>query len=548
MQRVVFQPATYQGMQRGINPIVAVIRLTLGPRARLVAIDRIAANKGAAPELLDNGGTIARRIIQLPDRDGDMGAMFLRSMLCGLRDQVGDGTATAAVLFQMVFNQGVRHIVSGGNAMRLRNYLERGMSIIIAKLNDMTLYPKQSKEELAKIAEAICYDPPLSKMLGEIFDIIGEYGRLEVRVGNSRGLEREYVTGSYWESSLLSRHMFTDQARQRAELENASLLASDLDIQDPHDLVPLLTLAKQADIQSLVIIARNVSDRAIGMLLANQKDPQFRVIAVKAPGTTVDDVSAALDDLVVLVGGRPLVAAAGDTLKRVKLEDLGHARQAWADLSYFGIVAGKGNPRTLRAHLATLRIAHRNAKDPDIRRRLQQRLGRLMGGSAILSVGGVTEMEITVRKELAEHTAAALRGVVRGGMLPGGGAALLACRLAMQRLLNDATDEDERAAYRILSRALEEPLRTIVANAGYDAADVMADIRQVGANGSANPSAFYGFDVTSGQVVDMVKAGILDVASVQKAAVYSAIASAALGLTIDVLVHHKKPELDLTPQ
>jgi chaperonin GroEL len=160
----------------------------------------------------------------------------------------------------------------------------------------------------------------------------------------------------------------------------------------------------------------------------------------------------------------------------------------------------------------------------------------------------VTETEIAVRKELAEHTADALRGVVREGLLPGGGAALLACRPAMQRLLNSTTDEDERAAYRILSRALEEPLRTIVTNAGYDAADVMAEIRQVGASGSANPSAFYGFDVISGQVVDTARAGILDVASVQKAAVRSAIASAALGLTIDVLVHHKKPELALTPK
>jgi len=548
MQRVVFQPATYQGMQQGINQIVAAVRPTLGPRARLVAIDRIVANKDTGPELLGNGGTIARRIIQLPNRDGDMGAMFLRGMLCELQDQVGDGTATAAVLFQMVFDQGVRHSVSGGNAMRLRNYLERGMCIILEELNGMTLRPKQGKEELAKIAEAICYDPPLSKMLGEIFDIIGEYGRLEVRAGSSRGLEREYVTGSYWESSLLSRYMFTDQARQRAELENVAILISDLDLQDPDDLVFLLTLAKQADIQSLVIMARNVSDRAIGMLLANQKDSQFRVVAVKAPGATVDDASAALGDVSVLAGGRPLVAAAGDTLRRVKLEDLGHARQAWADLSYFGIVAGKGNPRALRAHLATLRAAHRNAEDPDVRRRLQQRLGRLMGGSAILSVGGATETEIAVRQKLAEHTADALRGVVREGLLPGGGAALLACRPAMQRLLDGTIDEDERAAYRILSRALEEPLRTIVTNAGYDAADVMAEIRQVGASGSPNPSAFYGFDVISGQVVDMVRAGILDVASVQKAAVRSAIASAALALTIDVLVHHKKPKLDLTPQ
>jgi chaperonin GroEL len=284
------------------------------------------------------------------------------------------------------------------------------------------------------------------------------------------------------------------------------------------------------------------------MLLANQKAPQFRTMAVKVPGITVDDMSAALEDLAVLTGGRPCMAAAGDTLERAKLQDLGHARQAWADQSHFGIVAGRGNPRALRAHLANLRAAHKNAKDPDVRKRLQQRLGRLMGGSAILWLGGATETEIEVRKEWAERTADVLRGAVREGLLPGGGAALLACRPAVQRLLNGSTEEDERAACRVLSRALEEPLRTIVVNAGYDAADVMAEIKQVGASRPANPSAFYGFDAITGQVVDMVRAGILDVASVQKAAVRSAVASAALGLTIDVLVHHKKPELGLTPK
>jgi chaperonin GroEL len=361
-------------------------------------------------------------------------------------------------------------------------------------------------------------------------------------------LEREYLAGSYWDSSLLSRYMVTDQARQRAELENAAILISDLDIQDPHDLVPVLTIAMQAGVESFVIIARTISDRTIGMLLANQKASQFRVMAVKAPGMTVDDISAALEDLAVLTGGRPCVAAAGDTLEGVTLQDLGHAHKAWADPSYFGIVAGRGNPRALRAHLANLRAAHKNAKDPDVRKRLQQRLGRLMGGSAILWVGGATETEINVRNELVERTADALRGAVREGLLPGGGAALLACRPVVQRLLDGSTEEDERAAYRILLRVLEEPLRTIVANAGYDAADVMAEIKQVGASRSANHSAFYGFDVISGQVVDMVEAGILDVASAQKTAVRSAIASAALGLTIDILVHHKKPELDLTPK
>jgi chaperonin GroEL len=260
---------------------------------------------------------------------------------------------------------------------------------------------------------------------------------------------------------------------------------------------------------------------------------------VKTPGFGLSDQAADLQDLALLTGGRPLLAAAGQTLESVKLEDLGRARRAWADPYNFGLSGGKGDSRQLRQHIAHLRTAHSRIEDLKEREKLQQRIGKLLGGSATLWIGGATESEIKIRKALAERTAQALRGAVQAGVLPGGGAALLACRPLLQERLDRSSSVDERAAYRILLRAVEEPARTLLSNAGYEASEIMAKINRAGVG--------YGFDLNSRQVVDMAQAGVFDVAQVQQEAVRAAIATAALALTIDVLVHRKKPQESLEP-
>lgn len=527
-QRVVFQPAAYRGMQRGINQIVNAIRPTLGPRPRIVAIDRILDNR--MPELLDNGGGIARRIIQLANRDEDVGAMFIREVLWQLHDQVGDGTATAAVLFQSVYNEGICYLASGGNAARLHAYLEKGMQAIINHLTSMTT-PVEGKEKLAQVAESICYDPPLAKMLGEIFDIIGEYGRLEIRPGRTRELEREYVEGMYWGRGLVSREMITDHQRVRTEFEDAAILISDLEIEEPQQLFPALELAIRSDIRALLIVAGKMPDKVIGFLLANKKPEKFQAVAVTPPSYG-EEQAWALEDLAILTGGRSFIKSAGDTFRQIKLEDFGHARRAWADQHNFGIVGGKGSSRVLRQHIGTLRSAMEETEDTVLHEKLLKRIGKLLGGSATLWVGGATELEVEERVELAKRTAAAMRGAIKEGVLPGGGVALLACRPVLQQLLGEASDPDARAACRILSKAMEAPTRTIVSNAGYDASEAMAEIKLAGPG--------HGFDVTSGQIVDLAEAGIYDATTVLKQAVFSAIASAGLALTIDVLIHRQQ--------
>jgi chaperonin GroEL len=523
---VVFQPNTYRGLVRGTNQIVAAISPTLGPLPRTVASPR--QTRTQAPDILDSGGSIANKITGLPHPEEDTGAMFLRQALTELHEQVGDGTATAAVLFQAVFTQGIRYIVAGGDAMQLRQHLERGLQVILDELDGMTM-PVEGKTKLSHIAESICSDPPLAKILGEIFDIIGEYGQLNIRSGRSREIKRQYVEGMHWKRGLVSREMITNHVQIRTDLENPAILITDLEIEDPQELVPVINSVIEAEIGALLIVAGKLSPGAVALLVKNMQPDKFQVIAVRPPGLGAEDQVAALEDMAILTGGRPLIGAAGQTLKSCRLEDLGRARRVWADPNNFGIIGGKGNPRQLRRHIAGLRAAFARTRDQDARRELQQRIGKLLGGSATLWTGGVTEPEIRARQELAQRTADALRGAVLEGVLPGGGVSLLACRPALQQKLEQSSSLDEQTAYAILIKAVEQPIRTIVANAGYDAGEVLAQIKLTGAE--------YGFDTISGQIVNPVSVGILDVATVLRQAVQCAITSAALALTVEVLVH-----------
>lgn len=529
-RRVRFQPDAHLAMQRGVDQIVDAVQPTLGPVPRSVAI--ASAVERRPPELLDDGGLIARRIIQLADPDEDMGAMHLRHLLWRLREQVGDGTATAAVLFKAIYHEGARYIVSGGDAAQLRRHLEVGMRVVLDSLRSMVGHV-EGKQSLARVAETICGDPPLAQMLGEILDIIGEHGQLEVRQGRGREIEREYVEGMYWKSGLHSRQMITDTARLRSELENASILISDLEIREDRELLPVLEAVASTGTQALLVTCISISDRALGLLKANSQASKLRCLAAKTPGLRSDEQADAMQELAFLTGGRPFLKIAGDTLARVSAADLGRARRVWVDSDNLGISGGQGDPRRLREHIAELRAAYARSDDATARKRIQDRLGKLMGGAAVLNIGGVTDVAAAARKASAERTAEALRGAVREGVLPGGGVALLDCRPELRRRLSQCDSADERAAYRILLRALEAPIRTLLANAGLNAGRLLSDIEAAGPG--------YGCDVRSGSVVNMMEAGILDSAAVQLAALRGAVGSAALALTVDVLVHRRRP-------
>ena len=532
---VLFQPATSRRMQRGMDQIINAIRVTLGPLPRTVAIEPI-AGKNKRAEILDSGGTIARRIIQLKSRDEDVGAMFIRHVLCSLQEKAGDGTATAALLFQKLFSEGRRYIVNGGNSMILRRHFEAAIPLILAELGQMTQH-LSGKKRLTGLAMTISHDPVLSQYLGEIFDIIGDFGRLEIRTGRSRELKREYVEGLWWDTGVLSREMIVDKIEMKTTLEDSYIFISDLDIEDPNDLVPLLNMCVQNGVKTMMLISATLSERAMGLLLSKQNRALVQVMAVRSPASTIDVRNDSLQDIAVLTGGTVLAKAAGYKLAAVKFEHLGRARRIWGGANNFGIIGGRGDARTVRAHVTALRKSYNTAKDNDGRKKILTRFGKLMGGSATLWIGANSPLEVEALKELAERTSEAMRGAIREGVVPGGGVALLDCRRVLRKAIEGEFDLEKVAAYRILIKALEAPFRTILQNAGIDLDDVMPLVKQAGAG--------YGYDVINRKVVNMADAEIFDAASVVRAGLHAALSGAGLALSTDVIIHRKNPPVSV---
>ncbi len=533
---VVFQPRVANAFQRGVNKIVDAIRPSLGPYPRTVAINRIGSSRG--PELLDNGGIIARRIISLPDRDEDAGAMYIRGALWNLHERVGDGVATSAIIFQTIFNGGLKYIAAGGNGMILRHHLEAGGELIVNALEKM-FQPIAGEKTLTGVAKTVCHDNELAEALGNLISIVGADGILEVRAGRGRGVERELITGAYWSGAIVSKQMITDLAKARTTFENAAILITDLKIETAQELVPVIRAAVEANIERLVVMCTSASEQAQALMLQSRTSGKLQIVAVKTPGLRSDVQMTSMTDMAVLTGGKMLVKAAGNTLAYVTPEHFGHARRIWANEEYTGLVHPQGDPVEIRKHINTLRAALKNATKSEERQQFQERLGKLLGGTATIDVGGMTETEMETRKELAKRTADALRGAAREGILPGGGSALLACRPALNELLEDKNSLDAKAAHRILTAALEAPFRTLMLNSSHEASKLLSNVEQAGAG--------FGFDLVSKQVREMIPAGIVDVAAVQKQAVISAVRAAALALTIDVLIHRDDPPMVTEP-
>ncbi len=550
-----FQPDASLSLQRGINLIVDALRPTLGPIPRTVAVSQALDNK--PPELLDKGGLIARRISDLPDRDADMGAMLLRQMLWQLYEDCGDGTATAAVLFQSIYNDGLKYLAAGGNAMRLRQGLQDGADLILRRLDEMT-QPIAGREQLAQLAECICQDRELAEKLGEIFEFIGEHGQLDVRRGHTRSIKQDYMKGMYWRRGAVSRAMLRGGKEQdRIVMNDAAILLSDLDIEKPEELLPVISMLMRAGAKALLLVGASFSENVINLILNNKKPEKFRIVAVKTPGSTDDERRAHLSDMAVITGAIPLFKAAGDTLSTPLSPPkalggssgashrnakqgafFGQAKQAWVERTMFGLVSDRDNQAELTEHLADLLEQVEYATDKDADAFYRERIGKILGGVAILRIGDPVPTRMDSRIASAKETAKSLRRALSDGILPGGGVALMACRDALAQAPDKTADAEQRAAQRILARALEEPLRAICRNAGYDAAKV--------AELDGQPRGC-GIDVRCGTVADMVDAGIIDVASVVKAALRGAVSGAGMALSIDVLLHHATPEESYSP-
>ena len=534
MSRLVFQPHARQALKSGIDTIAEAVLPTLGPTARHVALEH--AMRTRSPELLNDGGAIARRVLQLPERGADVGAMLLRETLWRQREAYGDGAATTAALYQAVFAEGCRFIAAGGNAILLRKHIESGMR---AMLEDLQAQVRMIGEpaEIERLAASICGDSEIARRLADIFEVLGPHQPIEVREGG-REMQHEFFLGSHWDAKVPSALVFEGRGG-RLELEHTAWVISDFEMEDLPALVKLVTDVYKAGCDSLVIVAKSFSEQIIAAQGANRRLEDFTLIYLEPAGLP-DEQEAALEDLALITGGRVLRQITGHQPDSIAAESWGRSELAWVDRNRFGILASRGDADAIEREIASL--ARRFAHSADERQAMvcRTRIGRLRGGSAVVWCGGSVESEIRYQQELIGRTITAIRAALLEGCLPGGGTALLACRHRLQARYEASGDIHARAACRILMAAAAAPCERLLVNAGHDAPGAVIHDLQASGNGT-------GYDAQAGQFVEMWRDGAVDSAAALMAAVRHGIGGAALALTVDAIVHRVNPPLAIEP-
>jgi chaperonin GroEL len=530
---VLFAPKALTSLLQGVDTIVNTVRPTLGPTPHIVAMDRVFNTNSRPPELLDDAATISRRMIEIPGVYVNPGAMMVRHILWNVYEQVGDGSATAAVIMQALIKEGVRLSAAGWNTMPMRRGIELGLERAVAELQTM-VHPIVTEADVAGLALAASQDPKLAKILGEVFDTLGSDGHVEVQGAYTPGIRHEYIEGAYWNTGWVSSSMATNEARTEAKLADAYVLISRSRIESYEDIAQLLEAAAKES-HPLFITALDISGTALNVLLANQE--KLKAVAVKAPSFG-DHMENNLEDMAILTGTRVYRNDLGESLSKLKLSDLGRARSITVNREYTGILGGSGDAKQLRERIASLRvqIKNTNPREAEIMKQLRERLGKLVGGIAVLYVADMTESESETHRETVTRTVNTIRHAQMGGIVPGGGIALLRCARVLRDLKLPA---DQAVGVEALARALEEPLRAIARNGGYDEGPVVARAHK--------QREGWGFNALTGEFEDLRAAGIVDPLPVVQTALEKAVSGAIMILTTSVTVHRKAPPTESTP-
>ncbi len=528
-------PRARVALLRGMDQMTALLRPTLGPLARTVAIQGF--NRGSAPEVLDNAATIARRTVQLDDPYIDMGAMLIRQLVWTVYEEAGDGTATAAILCQGIMHAATTYIAAGGNAMQIRRGVERGLVVALEELRRQSR-PIELPSEIARTVAGTLRDKALSDLIGEVIEAVGPDGAVLIEDAAGTQTTVEYVEGVRWDGGYQSYYLLREGS-QNSRLLDPRILITDINLTNVEQLVPILELCMAAGERNLLIVAPIVSDSALALLVVNRDKGLFdEVMAAKAPSLG-EQRSKILIDLATMTGGRAIIGDSGATLDEVLIEDLGTARQAWVTDRMLGILGGAGAKGAIRQRSNEVKAELRAVRNDDsLRQSLNERIGKLAGAAATLHVAAPTPAAQTELRNRVEAAVTSARSGFRDGVVPGGGAALLACVPALERLASELTG-DEAFGVRALAQALSAPMRAIAHNAGFDPSPLLAE--------AARHDEGWAFDVLLGAWVDAWDAGIIEPLDVVGTALRTSVSTATMALTTDVLVRHKNPEVAVNP-
>ncbi len=518
-KQLLFDEEARRALKRGVDKMADAVKVTLGPRGRYALLDK----KYGSPTITNDGVTIARDI-ELEDPYENMGAQLLEEVAAKTNDVAGDGTTTSIVLAQAIITEGLRNVTAGANPMALKRGIERGVAAVVEEIKRLSK-PVDSKEDIAHIAAISARDTEIGEIIAEVMERVGKDGVVTVEESQGLKLDKEYVEGMQLDRGYVSAYMVTsnESGRMEATLEAPFILVTDKKISAVADILPTLEKVVQVG-KPLLIVAEDVDGEALATLVVNKLRGTINVLAIKAPGFG-DRRKAMLEDIATLTGARVISEEVGRKLDSVTLEDLGQARRVTATKDNTTIVEGKGDPKAIEGRKSQIKLQIEDTTSDFDREKLQERLAKLSGGVAILKVGAATEVELKEKKHRIEDALSAARAGVEEGMVAGGGSVLLHAVPALDKV--EALG-DEMTGVNILRRALEEPMRQIAANGGWEGSVVVEAVRKM------KPGN--GWDAQKAEYTDMFAAGIIDPAKVTRSALENAASVAALLLTTETII------------
>jgi chaperonin GroEL len=518
-----FSDDARRSLEAGVNRLADAVALTLGPKGHNVVLDK----KWGAPTITNDGVTIAKEV-ELEDPWENMGAQLAKEVATKTNDVAGDGTTTATVLARAMVHRGMRNVAAGANPMALKRGIEKGVVMAVDAIKDQAK-DVGSREDISNVAAISAADPTIGNVLAEALDKVGKDGVVTVEESNTFGMELEFVEGMQFDKGYISPYFVTDQERMEAVLEDPYIAIVNKKIGAVQELLPLLEKVLQAG-RPLLAIAEDVEGEALATLVVNKIRGTFNVVAVKAPGFG-DRRKAMLQDIATLTGGQVISEELGLKLENVGLDLLGSARKVVVTKDDTTVVEGAGSKDEVKGRINQIKAEIDKTDSDWDREKLQERLAKLAGGVAVVKVGAATEVELKEKKHRIEDALSATRAAIEEGIVPGGGVALIRAEAALDKI---DLDDDEATGARIVRDSLSEPARLIADNAGVEGAVIVERIRTEGDS--------RGYDASSGEWVDMFKAGILDPAKVTRSALQNAASIAAIIITAESAVVEKPEE------
>jgi chaperonin GroEL len=519
---IAFDEEARRSLERGMNQLADAVRVTLGPKGRNVVLEK----KWGAPTITNDGVSIAKEI-ELEDPYEKIGAELVKEVAKKTDDVAGDGTTTATVLAWAMVREGLRNVAAGANPMSLKRGIEIAVEAAVASLHDLSK-EVDSKELIASVASISAADPEVGAMISEAIDKVGKDGVITVEESQTFGMDMELVEGMRFDKGYISPYFVTDPERMEASLDDPYILLVGSKISAVRDLLPVLEKVMQGG-KPLVIVAEDVEGEALATLVVNKIRGTFKSVAVKAPGFG-ERRKAMLQDMAILTGGQVVTEEVGLKLESVTLDMLGRARKVVVTKDESTIVEGAGAESDIKGRINQIKTEIENTDSDYDREKLQERLAKLSGGVAVIKVGAATEVELKEKKHRIEDAVSTTKAAVEEGVVPGGGVALLR---SQARILDAAEklEGDEATGARIVSRAVEEPLKQIAVNAGLEGGVIVERVR--------NLDGAFGLNAATGEYEDLFKAGVIDAAKVTRSALQNAASIAALFLTTEAVIADK---------